>query len=359
MKTKNLLTLVLTFAFIMSFTGCQKDTEKIQTNPGNGQHIAGLKTAAVGVIVSAGTVVNGVYKGGIPLTSDNSVTLKINVLAVGTYSMATSTVNGYSFAASGSFNSTGTQFVTLPATGTPAATGINTFLVTFGTTCSFAVVVVSNNPIVQSSCNTNYTYYEVANHATQKIWLDRNLGASQVAQSSIDFLSYGCLYQWGRLTDNHQCITWASSYSGTPVNGVTSTTSTKDNPGNALFVKTLKTPFDWRVPQNNNLWQGVSGINNPCPAGFRIPTNAEFTAEVNTWATKNTTGAFGSSLKWAMAGYRDFPDGQLYQTGAVGGYWSSTIANTSKAMILWFSPTQGFTLDDFRAVGYSVRCIKN
>ena len=361
MKTKKLLNIGLILAVILSMTiiGCKKDVDKVQTIPDEGQINAGLKATAAGSIVSTGTVVNGNYTGGVVLTSANSVTLKVAVTAIGTYNLYSNTVNGYSFSKSGSFTATGMQFVTLPGTGTPVATGINTFLVTFGTTCSFKVVVVSNVPIVQSSCNTSYTYYEVANQATQKVWLDRNLGASQVAQAATDFLAYGSLYQWGRLADNHQCITWASSYSGTPVNGVTTTTSSSNTPGHSLFVKTLTSPWDWRVPQNNSLWQGVSGINNPCPAGYRIPTSTEFNAEVTSWVSKNTTGAFGSSLKWVTAGYRDFPDGNIYQGGATGAYWSSTISNTTKAMVLRFTATMGLTADDFRAVGYSVRCIKN
>ena len=360
MKSKNLLNLGLILIVILSMNimGCQKDVDKIQAIPDDGQ-TAGLKAAATGSIVTAGTVVNGQYDGGVALTTDNSVTLKVTVTGVGTYNLYSNTVNGYSFAKSGSFTATGTQFVTLPGTGTPTATGVNTFLVTFGTTCSFAVVVVSSVPIVQSSCNTSYTYYEVANHKTQKVWLDRNLGASQVAQAATDFLAYGSLYQWGRLADNHQCINWASSYSGTAVNGVTFVRSSTNAPGHALFIKTLVSPWDWRFPQNNNFWQGVAGINNPCPAGFRIPTNPEFTAEVTSWATKNITGAYGSSLKWVTAGYREFADGNIYQTGATGAYWSSTIGNTTKTMVLRFSAAMAITADDFRAVGYSVRCIKN
>jgi len=359
MKTKKLLNLglILAFALSMSIMGCKKDIEEIQTIPESG-HNGVLKAGAVGTIVSSGTKINGDYRAGVALNSSNSVTLKVIVTAIGTYNIASNTVNGYSYAKSGTFTATGIQYVTLPASGTPVATGINTFMVTFGTTCSFTVVVVSNVPIVQTSCNISYTYYEVANQVTKKIWLDRNLGASRVAQSANDYQAYGSLYQWGRLADNHQCITWTGPNAGTPVNGTTTTTSSSNTPGHSLFIKTTQSPWDWRVPQNNNLWQGVTGINNPCPPGFRLPTSAEFTAEVNSWATKNTAGAFGSILKWTTAGYRDFPNGQIYQAGTIGGYWSSTISST-KATALWFSASQGYTVSDFRAVGYSVRCIKN
>ncbi|MEI7662205.1 MAG: hypothetical protein WCK34_08405 [Bacteroidota bacterium] len=360
MKTKNLLSalMILAVIFSMSFMGCEKDINKVPTSTDNGQNNSGLKAAATGSIVTAGTVVNGDYRAGVALASANTLTLKVAVTAIGTYNIYSSTVNGYSFSKSGSFTATGTQVLTLPATGTPVATGINTFTVTFGTTGSFTVVVVSNTPIVFSSCNTSYTYMEVANHKTTKVWLDRNLGASRVGQSAIDFLAYGSFYQWGRLADNHQCITWATSYLGTPVNGVTLTKSATNTPPNALFIKTSTSPWDWRVPQNNALWQGVSGVNNPCPAGFRVPTLAEFTAELASWASKNTAGAFGSSLKWVTAGYRDFPDGNIYQAGNAGAYWTSSISSTQSSM-LWFAASEGYTADDYRAVGYSVRCIKN
>ena len=41
----------------------------------------------------------------------------------------------------------------------------------------------------------------VTNPITGRTWMDRNLGASQVATSYTDELAYGDLYQWGRLSD--------------------------------------------------------------------------------------------------------------------------------------------------------------
>jgi len=361
MKTRKLLNLALSMVAILSVTiiGCKKDMDSIRPDPNIGQMNPGLKASATGSVVSAGTVVNGDYYGNVGMSSANSLTLKVTVTTVGTYNICSNVVNGYSFAKSGTFTSTGTQLVTLPATGIPLTTGINSFSVTFGTSCSYKVVVVSNRPVIQNTCNTSYTYFEVANQKTQKVWLDRNLGASRVAQSATDYQSYGSLFQWGRLADNHQCINWTDSYTGTAVNGVTTTTSVSNTPANSLFVKTIQAPYDWKVPQNNNLWQGVSGINNPCPSGYRIPTSTELTTEVNSWTTKNTAGAYGSSLKWTVAGYRDFPDGGVYDSGNTGAYWSSTVSNSSKATLLWFSASEGYTMSDFRAVGYSVRCIKN
>ena len=63
-----------------------------------------------------------------------------------------------------------------------------------------------------------------------RLWMDRNLGATQVATSLTDYLAYGDLYQWGRGTDGHEKITWTSSSAGTPVNPTTSTLYTNGDP---------------------------------------------------------------------------------------------------------------------------------
>lgn len=52
--------------------------------------------------------------------------------------------------------------------------------------------------------------------------------------------------------------------------------------------------------QNANLWQGVNGINNPYPVGFRLPTALELDEELATWSSQNASGVFASPLKLAM-----------------------------------------------------------
>jgi len=120
---------------------------------------------------------------------------------------------------------------------------------------------------------------EVQNPKTGKIWMDRNLGANEVATSITDAAAYGDLYQWGRAADGHQLRTSTT----------TSTLSTSDTPGNALFIISGGGggAQDWRTPANDNLWQGVNGINNPCPAGYRLPTYAELVSERSTWSSSD------------------------------------------------------------------------
>ena len=194
--------------------------------------------------------------------------------------------------------------------------------------------------------------------STGKIWMDRNLGATQVATSSTDAASYGHLYQWGRLTDGHQSRTSV---------GTTATLSSGDVPGNANFITISSGNYDWRSPQNNSLWQGVNGTNNPCPSGYRLPTETELEAERNNggagfWGTgsaqNNATGAFASVLKLPMAGYRISSDGSLYNVGSNGFYWFSSVSGTN-ARFLVFNSSNGGLNTFYRAYGGSVRCIKN
>jgi hypothetical protein len=185
---------------------------------------------------------------------------------------------------------------------------------------------------------------DVYNPTTEKIWMDRNLGASQVATSSTDVDAYGDLYQWGRGTDGHEKRT----------SGTTSTLSSTDNPGHGDFIIGSEV---WRSTQNDNLWQGVSGTNNPCPSGYRLPTNAELDAERGSWGTNNAAGAFGSPLKLPVAGFRDSGDGSLASVGFNGFYWSSTV-NGTYAGYLFISDNSNVS-NIYRAYGGSVRCIKD
>jgi hypothetical protein len=185
---------------------------------------------------------------------------------------------------------------------------------------------------------------DVINPTTGKTWMDRNLGATQVATSSTDAAAYGDLYQWGRRSDGHQCRTSTT----------TATLSSVDQPTHSDFILAPNTPRDWRVPENNNLWQGVNGVNNPCPTGYRPPTSSEWTQEISTWVTANSNGAILGMLKIPQVGRRQGLDGVIILSS--GYYWTSTVTNrivfigTSASVWAW-----GL----WRSDGAAVRCIKN
>lgn len=181
--------------------------------------------------------------------------------------------------------------------------------------------------------------------------MDRNLGASQVATSPTDEKAFGDLYQWGRGTDGHEKRN----------SGTTLSPSGSDQPSDKNFILALNGSIDWRIPQNRNLWQGVKGVNNPCPSGFRIPTNQEWNDEISWWGTNNSTNAFNSILKLSLGGNREIKDGKISDVGVAGYYWSSTSGEGASGSISftaifsnkYTNPTM------FRLNGRSVRCIKD
>ncbi|WP_157972028.1 fibrobacter succinogenes major paralogous domain-containing protein [Pleomorphovibrio marinus] len=197
--------------------------------------------------------------------------------------------------------------------------------------------------------------FEDVTSITGKTWMDRNLGASRVAESSTDSEAYGDLYQWGRAADGHQTIHRFDG-DGKTTSGTTTTLSSTDQPGHGDFIIGST---DWRATQNDNLWQGVDGVNNPCPSGYRLPTQAEWGEERATWSSNNAAGAFESPLKLTVAGVRT-SSGLFQEGGNIGYYWSSTVFGAGNLLrdmrILSSSATEGF---NFPASGLSVRCIKD
>jgi hypothetical protein len=209
--------------------------------------------------------------------------------------------------------------------------------------------LISQYPIGSVFCASAPTQIlPVLNPITGKIWMDRNLGASRVAISGTDLQSYGDLYQWGRRTDGHQCRN----------SSTTIVLSSTEQPNHGNFILAPNAPIDWLSPQNNNLWQGVNGVNNPCPSGYRLPTSTELDSERLSWSSNNSLGAFASPLKLPIVGYRIFNDGSFVNVGTVGFYWSSTISGTNSRFLM-FGPGNANIGEDDRASGTCVRCIKN
>ena len=80
------------------------------------------------------------------------------------------------------------------------------------------------------------------------------------------------------------------------------------------------------------------------PDGFRIPNKDEL------FNLKN------SNLN--LNGNRNYADGSLNNVGSYGYYWSSTVDGTY-AWNLYFYSGNAYMSYDYRAYGFSVRCLKD
>jgi uncharacterized protein (TIGR02145 family) len=201
--------------------------------------------------------------------------------------------------------------------------------------------------------------YGTVTTATGRVWLDRNLGASRVATSYTDTQAYGDYYQWGRPADGHQTKYLTNNNS----TGVTNTRSATAVPSTDLWIEPLDGSNDWLSTPDNTLWTGANPATNPCPAGFRIPTESEWNAEKDLFNPQNVQGAFASPLKLTMPGMlTSFGSGGAYFTAknAHGQYLTQTASSDGRAKYFGIN-SSGLWWDNnyWKSHGMSVRCIKN
>jgi uncharacterized protein (TIGR02145 family) len=191
-------------------------------------------------------------------------------------------------------------------------------------------------------------------------WMDRNLGARQVAAALNDVFSYGNYYQWGRPADGHEITVWngTSKNSGRGLADVTATLAADANPSYANFITSgsdwLATPAGSGIA---TLW--ATANQGPCPANYHVPTNDEWnTADAFNSGWDDSTDTYDSTLKLPSSGYRDRTNGALSSQGTHGYYWSSTVSGTN-ASLLDFSSAVASTYNYNRAFGFTVRCLKD
>ncbi|NGZ90782.1 fibrobacter succinogenes major paralogous domain-containing protein [Psychroflexus maritimus] len=203
---------------------------------------------------------------------------------------------------------------------------------------------------------------DVTNPVTGDTWMDRNLGAftadrsTPSADGGTDCWAYGNLYQWGRNSDGHEDRT-----SNTNAGPVAAGTEGSD------FITVASSPYDWLSTQDDTRWGNPTdadkGVHDPCPAGYRVPTEAELNNERSSWtqspinSTNNREGAITSPLKLPVAGYRSRTGG-LGGVGSSGFYWSSTVSGANGSRLNF--PSSGANMGTgVRAGGFPVRCIKD
>jgi uncharacterized protein (TIGR02145 family) len=233
-----------------------------------------------------------------------------------------------------------------------------------------------NYPDNQNSVRHNFLYLpKIAEDG--KVWLNNNLGAeytkvdganftpTQQALSSADYLAYGSAFQWGRKPDGHELYSSSNATTATPV--VTSTTSSNvDSPTHSMFITQslqYSNTYDWRYAQNNTLWESESSENNPCPNGFKVPSQSDWNTLISSSGMTDKQAAWNSALKLSNTVFRNLWSGT---TGIGSVYWTSTpsccvagLGGAENSFRVDLSDTSVSVIAQPRGFGIAVRCIKN
>ena len=192
------------------------------------------------------------------------------------------------------------------------------------------------------------------------VWATRNLAVNGNFVNNPQDL--GALFQWGRLSDGHERRT----------SETTTILSTGDVPEYGDFIIAPESPQDWRMPQNNALWNAgtedspVKTANDPCPRGWRVPTHAELISLANSggeWTTVRGVagrrfGTAPNTIFLPAAGWRS-DIGTIAGVGSGGNYWSSSVRETVGRSLQFYSGNVNSGGLNLRVNGLSVRCVSD
>ena len=147
----------------------------------------------------------------------------------------------------------------------------------------------------------------------------------------------------------------------------------QDNPEDGDMVTGAWYQQLWNANEGKADADVVKTATDPCPKGWRVPTQAEWIAigagqeaavSGTTWDSSNLRLTVpgkesGKNLVLPAAGSR-YSDGASYGQGASGYYWSSSVpaASTSASYVLFNSAGGLNTRANNRANGFSVRCVQ-
>ncbi|MDR3327301.1 MAG: hypothetical protein LBT04_04130, partial [Prevotellaceae bacterium] len=207
--------------------------------------------------------------------------------------------------------------------------------------------------------------------------LDFNQQKTYLPTSNANPATWGDTYQWGRYRIDDTYYLRTSS-------ATTATASAFDANGQPTavgavnyFIKGNPTyGNDWRTTPNDALWQDNTTKNNPCPAGWRMPSETLFKQLIDAtdnqwvWSNSNTKGyevhpeggIFASSpmTLYLTATNRRGTDGSFADLyNGYGYYWTTTpVTSSTSARVLEFTSAIAPKMSNLaRSTGTAVRCV--
>jgi uncharacterized protein (TIGR02145 family) len=201
-------------------------------------------------------------------------------------------------------------------------------------TCGYSITIDHVTGTVAPVTKT-VTYSTVTNIPGEpsKCWITSNLGADHQATTVNDATeaSAGWYWQFNRMQ-------------GYKHDGITRTPNT-------TWINSIDENFDWIT------------ANDPCTlllgSGWRLPSNSEWNNVIASGGWTDWNGPWNSALKMHAAGFLDINNGSLLVRGSYGYYWSSSQFDNSSGLDLFFYSGYCFMSIDFKAYGFSARCLRD
>jgi uncharacterized protein (TIGR02145 family) len=271
-------------------------------------------------------------------------TINITVGTIGSYNIS-AVANGVTFSATGTFTSTGTQDLVLIATGTPVASGTNTFTLNTTPNCSFNITTI---PLTVTDIDgNNYQTTQICN----QIWTQSNLNVSKYRNGDV-IPQITDATQWANATTGAWCY-----YANNTANGI-------------VYGKMYN-------------WFAVNDSRGLAPIGWHIPSNIEWTTLTDclggTFIDAFTIGVAGGKMKevgtthWSppnlgatnSSGFTGLPGGQRnyfgnFETFQIGSWWSSSeFGNFAAHRSVFYDTTTVVKSSLGKLTGLYIRCVKD
>ena len=187
---------------------------------------------------------------------------------------------------------------------------------------------------------------------------------------------YGKLYQWGRKYGQGYSLEYDLTVPTIVEGSVKASEGNLEANANRFYIVS-SSPYDWSSYQNGKLWNSGTEYEprkteyDPCPEGWRVPTYKELDAlsdNHSKWTSDDGQNGYWFSGDYTYqngapqtffpaAGYRNYRGGGAGGRGSYGYYWCSKPDSSYALRLIFYSGSVGMH-DDYRACGYSVRCVQ-
>jgi uncharacterized protein (TIGR02145 family) len=323
---------------------------------------ASLTTINCGDATNNGTLTQGIAASGV--SSVISYTGGNGGIYTG-QSVASTGVAGLTATLTGGTLASGNGNVTYTITGTPSSSGSASFTISLGgKSCTLTSTVYASGTvsgITAHRCGSANVHNSTLPYGTMtdqegnqyrtiqignQIWMAENLRTTKYS-NAISIANIVDNTLWESNTTGAYC-----SYNNTPAN---------DCPYGKLYN-----------------WYAVNNINKICPAGWHVPTDAEFTTlstflggEITAGGKMKSTGTFywvsPNTNAINSSGFSALPSGSRGTNGVFGGigsnasFWSNTASSTTNAWYRFIGNLFGDLIrpNDNKAAGRSIRCVKD